>query len=135
MKLKSHVNNTFVALDVGQFGSFGYQMFKNQCRLKYNTTRHVDHFIKTTILYGNSTTTEEWEQAFVNVSGTLKPGYIAALQKVITANAKCILLAGGGKFHAYTLNLYNKLHPQTQCCENVNIIMITARCEFGICCK
>ena len=116
MKLKSHVNNTFVALDVGQFGSAGYQKFKNQCQLKYNITRYVDHFIKT--IYGNSTTTEEWEQTFVNVSGTTKPGYIAALQKVITANAKCILLAGGGVFHTHTLNLYKRLHPQTQCIES-----------------
>ena len=119
LKNGNQLNVTFLAWDVGRFGSATFE--KNKYVWKsYKITQNAQLLF--TAIYGHSTSVEEWENTFVDVSGSTNPGYIALLQMNIAVRARCIVLIGGGSFHRHALNMYKDLHPetQTQCIVNMN---------------
>ena len=74
---KERINATFLAMDVGKYGSFRYS---EQFLVKQEMYAPIKTFITT--LLGNETTLKSWEQSFVDVSPDLTPGIIAMVQKV-----------------------------------------------------
>ena len=55
-------------------------------------------------LYSNTPLSySEWEESFDSVADFSEAGYIGAIQQYVAANAKVLLLAGGGNFQARAL--------------------------------
>ena len=114
---KERINATFLAMDVGKFGSFRYS---KQFLVKQGMYAPIKTFITT--LLGNETTLESWEQSFVDVSPDLTPGIIAMVQKVLAAQSTCLILAGGGTYQQNTEALYistHQKHDEHLCLEKV----------------
>jgi hypothetical protein len=63
-------------------------------------------------LYGNSSTLEEWDQSFYNVSSFKTEGYLAMLQKYLAINGTCLITAGGGSFQWSAIDMYKKEHSK-----------------------
>ena len=95
------LNSTFVAIDVGRFGSKTSERLNSDAVLE-----PVQTFFRT--VYGNSSSLQQWESTFEKISSS--PGYIGFLQKVIATRAKCILLTGSGTFQRHALSMYKELH-------------------------
>jgi len=48
-------------------------------------------------VYNNSLTMEQWEQSFVQATNGIEDnGYIAAMQRTVLENSKCLVMFGGG---------------------------------------
>ena len=104
---KERINATFLAMDVGEFGSYHYS---KQFIEKQGMYAPINTFITT--LLGNETTLESWEQSFVDVSPVLTPGIVAMVQKVLAAQSTCLILAGGGSYQKSTEALYISTHQK-----------------------
>lgn len=103
-KPSSKVDQTFLSIDIGRYGSKKYRSgLPTELGIAFNK------FFQT--LFGTSLTQKEWEKRFELVAGTRDAGYIALLQKVLVTRAKCILFVGGGAFQRHALYLYKTLHP------------------------
>ncbi len=110
VKRERNIHSTFLAWDVGTFGSMFFRDYRNPSKVdSFNVTESIDSFFKA--LYGDSMTMNEWETLFVDISGRTNPGYIAMLQKTVAARGRCLILAGGGSFQRHALVMYRKLHP------------------------
>ena len=100
-----NVAETFLASDVGKYGSGSFE-------LNYSTPS-VDLFKLTEkllqVLYGKHILFEDYNRAFEDISNSNHPAYIAQLQRVIAARARCLLLFGYGSFQHHTLQLYRTL--------------------------
>ena len=97
------IKSTFVAVDVGKYGSKTSMSLNSKSMLEL-----VQVFLRT--LYGYSSSLQHWEQTFEEISEDTTPGYIGYLQKVIATRAKCMLLIGGGTFQEHALKMYRELH-------------------------
>lgn len=104
MKADTALQTTFVALDVGKYGTKGFRYKENPA-----LDAEVDKFLKR--VYGGHMSLHSWEGTFEAVSPVRDTGYMALLQQVIVTRADCILFVGGGAFQRHALNLYRKLHP------------------------
>lgn len=112
---KWKLNTTFLAWDIGRFGSKNFQT--NRISLsKYNISESSSSFFRA--IYGNSTTLDEWEQTFVTAGShaSANPGYIAMLQRTIAAHAACLITAGGGSFQRHALAMHARLHNNQKLC-------------------
>lgn len=109
---RANTTATFLAADVGRFGSYEFQVHKDQWK-RYNISETVRSFIQS--IYGTNYTVKKWEDTFSETSGTTNRGYIAMLQKAVAVRGKCLLVAGGGSFQLHALKLYRSLHPMTRC--------------------
>ena len=49
-------------------------------------------------------------ESFDSVADFSEAGYIGAIQQYVAANAKVLLLAGGGTFQARTLGIHRKIY-------------------------
>ncbi len=108
LKKSTHLESTFLSVDAGSFGSIRYSVRKYFAKCK--VVEHVQNFFQR--IYSGSLNMSDWEQSFVEVSGTTHAGYIAVLQKAVTVRAKCIVLAGGGNFQYHAVNIYKSLHKK-----------------------
>ncbi len=92
---KNHsLKNTFLAMDVGKYGS------KSSGAKKVQGNLGKTLFEK---LYGKENWTfEEWERMFSTISSSENPAYVANLQRTIAAKATCLILIGGGSFQYQT---------------------------------
>ena len=116
IRQREKINVTFLAMDVGEFGSIhNSKKFLQQ----HGMDVPIDNLVTT--LLGNDTTLESWEQSFVDVSPVLTPGIIAMVQKVLAAQSTCLIIAGGGSYQKSTEGLYkeNHLHDQHLCSEKI----------------
>ena len=101
------LNSTFIAFDVGRFGSKTCKRLNSDAVLE-----PVQAFFRT--VYGNSSSLQQWESTFETaVNKHPSPGYVGYLQKEIAIRAKCILLIGGGTFQRHALNVYRQFHRGT----------------------
>ena len=114
VKVQSSLNQTFLAIDIGRFGSHSFTRGWNGSDL----TTEFERFFKA--LYGGvrgargkGATVKEWEKTFEETVKTSDPGYVALLQKVLVAQAQCVVFMGGGSFQRHTLHLYQTIHPHT----------------------
>ena len=107
MRRKSGLNVTFLASDVGRYGTTMTIVSELQ-------KKHVSKIFQTL----TNSTVEEYDMSFETITGKKSKniGYISVLQKTVASRAKCLLLLGGGSYQGHTLNLYKELHPiQEQC--------------------
>ncbi len=120
LKKLSGLNRTFLAVDVGRYGSKGFSVHNLIDRAFLQ--EKYEGLIGS--LYGNSVSVHEWEDGFVRVSGTSNPGYIAALQRTVASEASCILLAGRGSFQLNTYRAYLARHKGQAC-----FAVLNSKCE------
>ena len=118
MKLGSVINSTniinntmFVAMDLGRFGD---RVVENYI-YKYIIKNIETEVFKT--VYNNSLTMQKWEQSFIQATnGITDSGYIAAMQRTIVENGRCLVLFGGGSNFQRTLLLtYKEKHAKETC--------------------
>ena len=102
-KQQSRLNTTLLAIDMGKFGRKGTGEFN---------TIFKDFFSS---LYGTELTVHGWEDSFENVAHTNVSGYVALLQEVLVAQAKCVVFIGGGSFQRHTYFLYKQVHRTEPC--------------------
>ncbi len=108
----ANTTNTFLSLDIGKFGSYEFEVHKNQWNV-HDVSEKLKTFYKS--IYAKSFTITDWENTFTDVSGTTNQGYIAILQKAIAIHGKCLLLAGGGSFQLHALKLKRNINPKSRC--------------------
>ena len=104
-------NVMFMSMDLGQFGDIEANSFLSE---------ELMHYIETSIfqiVYNNSLTMEEWEQSFVQATnGITDNGYIAAMQRTILENSKCLVMFGGrSNFQRSLLLSYKEKHKNENC--------------------
>ena len=118
-KLKVVINNstniinstTFVAMDLGRFGDGVAENFMYK-----NVINDIETEVFKTV-YNNSLTMQKWEQSFIqSTNGITDSGYIAAMQRTIVENSRCLVLLGGkSKFQESLLSTYKEKHVNTMC--------------------
>ena len=106
---ESGLNTTFLAADMGRFGSNTFSHAKNHEEVK---RKFENDFFKA--VYGPEFSVENWEDSFQTVANTTDAGYIGQLQGVLVAHAECIVFIGGGFLQMRFKSLYLQAHPQKQ---------------------
>ena len=108
----------FLATDVGKYGSNTFGLSK----LVPDTVDLIgstEELLK--MLFGEPIRLEDYNRRFEDISNSTHPTYLAQLQRVIAAKARCLLMIGGGNFQQQAGNLYRELHANqsTQCFKTV----------------
>lgn len=101
----------FVAMDLGRFGDRVVESFIHKSIIK-KIEREI--FL---MMYNNSLSMWKWEKSFIQVTnGITDSGYIAALQRTIVENSRCLVLFGGRSNFQRTLLLnYKENHDNKTC--------------------
>ena len=116
----THIKNVFLSMDIGKYGSSGN---------RENDPNKYKSFI--TSIYGSGSSIDMWEKSFEAVTDLREAGYIAALQKALVAEARCVVAVGGGSFQRHTLILHKNasnakgrsrlcVHIIQECSKNLN---------------
>lgn len=102
------LKTTFLSMDIGKYGSSSdASSFK-----QFNYSNFISG------VYGEAASVEMWEETFERVSATREAGYIALLQKVLVAEAHCLVVVGGGSFQKHAVLLHrmaSKRRGQAPC--------------------
>ena len=94
----------FLAMDTGKYGSYIYR--RNNITTPNRLSTELFN-----ILYSNTSLSySEWEESFDSVADFSEAGYIGSIQQYVAANAKVLLLAGGGTFQARALTMHRNIH-------------------------
>ena len=89
-----------LALDLGRFGDGEAFDIKNDT--VYGLVPKLVN-----IVYESKWNWSEWEDSFVQATGGIEDsGYIASMQKLLVANASCIIIAGAGDFQNSLIKNY-----------------------------
>ena len=98
------INSTiFVAMDLGRFGDKVVENFIDK-----NIINNIETEVFQTV-YNNSLTMQKWEQSFIQATnGITDSGYIAAMQRTIVENSRCLVLFGGKSNYQQALLLAYK---------------------------
>ena len=117
VKNRQHLNATFLAFDVGKYGSADFSLL-NYFGPMGEILTEIRKFFDG--LYNGSISYSEWEDSFMQVSGVKSgsgvAGYVAILQKEIASQGRCIILVGGGSFQQSAGHLHQLNHQgQKQC--------------------
>ena len=122
VKDRQHLNATFLAFDVGKYGSAGFNLlnfFGPMGEILEEMRKFFDS------LYNGSISYSEWEDSFVEVggvkSGSGVAGYVAILQKEIASQGRCIILIGGGSFQESAGHLHQLHHQGQKQCTFINV--------------
>ena len=104
-------NVLFMSMDLGKFGDIEARLFLTEKLMSYIKTRIFQ------IVYNNSLTMEQWEQSFVQATNSITDnGYIAAMQRTILENSKCLVMFGGrSNFQRSLLLSYKEKHMNKSC--------------------
>lgn len=113
MALKMGFRKTFLAIDIGKYGSNSFKTTGDDSNLGNEFRKFFS------ALYNNQATVKSWENSFEEVAQTSDSGYIALLQKMIVTQAKCVVFVGGGSFQKHALHLYRSRVPQSQWCIHI----------------
>ena len=114
LKSSHGISDTFLAMDVGKFGSSG--------SMRNNFQPYGELLFKS--IYEEQWTFEQWERSFESSASSDNPAYVANLQRTLAASSQCLILFGGGGFQSQARNLYEKLHPDSK-----------SWCIFRVCSK
>ena len=116
VKSRQNMSTTFLAFDVGKYGSSGFFLGKHGPIEGVIAEMHK--FFDS--LYKGSISYSEWEDSFVEVSGVEfghgVSGYVAVLQKEIAIQGQCIILIGGGSFQESAGKLHQLAHQEQKQC-------------------
>ena len=118
---RSGLNHTFLAIDIGRYGSNSFHSAGDGTDLSVEFER----FFRA--VQGQRLSVASWEDSFEDVAHTTDSGYVALLQKVLVVQAKCVVFIGGGSFQKHALRLYRQAHPdhRSQC------IRIVSECTLA----
>ena len=107
----SSTNTKFLAMDLGRFGDRVVENYIYKYIIK-NIETELFHTI-----YNNSLTMQKWEQSFIQATnGITDSGYIAAMQRTIVENGRCLVLFGGrSNFQRTLLLTYKEKHSNETC--------------------
>jgi hypothetical protein len=110
-KVSHNISSVLLTMDCREQGSSGFQfegsiypLMSNSVSILYNK------------LYGNSSTLEEWDQSFYNVSSFKTEGYLAMLQKYLASSGACLITAGGGYFQQTAHTMYKQHTSEEKRC-------------------
>ena len=105
----------FVALDLGRFGDRTVENFIHKSIIKNIETEIFQ------TMYSNTLTMWKWEQSFIQASGGITDsGYVAAMQRTIVENGRCLVLFGGrSNFQRSLLLTYKEKHANEACIKEV----------------
>jgi len=85
----------------------------------------VEEQVKHTVegLYDRQWTFEQWEKSFSQATGGVEDkGYTAAVQRGLASQGSCLILLGGGEFHALALKHYvDRTEPHDRCIDLICI--------------
>ena len=109
VKEQSGLNRTFLAIDMGRYGSNSIHDTGEGSQL----SAEFNKFFRA--LYGTGLSPSSWEESFEHVAHTTDSGYVALLQKVLVVQAKCVVFIGGGSFQKHAQSLYLQTHRTEQC--------------------
>jgi len=110
--ISSISNNTvFMAMDLGRFGDSIAERFINKTVINF-----IEQKVFQTV-YNNSLTMKKWEQSFIQATnGITDSGYIAAMQRTILENSRCLIMFGGrSNFQRSLLLTYKEKHGNQSC--------------------
>ena len=131
-------SSIFFSTDAGKFGSAAFRKidpnnFNHDAILKYpgseklkkNTKKYYFHedvletgLIKLhKLLYGKVVPLHKRIESIVS---NRSPGYIALLEMTLTANATCVVLAGGGEFHTRIMKFHTIMKSSLNCIEELS---------------
>ena len=121
-KARTGIAATFLAIDVGTYGSKGFHIFPAVGKV---VLPPVEEFFSA--LFDNKTSLQEWEDTFssVGLGQTKTSGYIAMMQKVVAARGDILILVGSSvksSFQTTGRDLYHKFH------EKGEIIELDSKC-------
>ena len=118
VKDRQHLNATYLAFDVGKYGSAGLFYLLRVIGPMGEILTEMRTFFDS--LYNGSISYSEWEDSYVEVSGVKSgsgvAGYVAILQKEIASQGRCIILVGGGSFQQSAGHLYQLNHQGKKQC-------------------
>jgi hypothetical protein len=101
-------SNALVTIDTGE--NMGSSTFRD----KHNVTQFSLNAFRR--LYDNRWSVKEWDKSFIKAAGGVTDkGYRAALQRVLTSRADCLVLVGGGDFQAMAVVDYTRYHNSSEC--------------------
>ena len=110
LKNEHEVDAVFLTMDCRDSGSYMFKIASPDDVTAMANNAMIKLF---SMLYGNSSTLEEWDRSFENtVSFPKVTGYIALVQKHLAAKGTCLLTVGGGSFQSTAHQLYSTYHPQ-----------------------
>ena len=118
MKKKYAIESVFLAMDCRKQGSYGYRITNGKLTEKTQTIVSNVSALLYRKLYRNSSSLEDWDDSFDNISSYKAPGYIAQLQKELAASGTCLLTAGGGTFQDSAKALHHHMHT-THCVHDI----------------
>ena len=112
LKKRYRLKRVFVSVDIGKYGS------KSFVKKKYfGHFKDMTSFLRNA--YQGKMSIKKWENSFKDVARSNDAGYIASLQQLLVAKAKCVLFVGGGTFQKHTLHMFQQLHRKhTAMCVN-----------------
>jgi hypothetical protein len=110
-KSKYNIKDVLLTMDSRKQGSETFLLRRNAMLAMMAGTVNILY----NRLYGNSSTLEEWDQSFYNVSSFKTEGYLAMLQKYLAASGTCLITAGGGTFQETAIKMYHQYHPGLKC--------------------
>ena len=100
----------FMSMDLGRFGDVAASSYMSQELINYVKERIFQ------VVYNNSLTMDQWEQSFIQATnGITDNGYIAAMQRTILVNSKCLVMFGGASNFQRNLLLSYKESRNNSC--------------------
>ena len=122
IKTRTGITATFLAIDVGTYGSKGFHIFPAKGKA---VLPPVEEFFSA--LFDNKTSLQEWEDTFTSVGlgQTKTSGYIAMMQKVVAVRGDVLILVGSrakSTFQTTSKGLYHKFHGKGE------IIELNSKC-------
>lgn len=117
----SGLNHTFLAIDIGKYGSNSFHSTGDGSDLDVEFER----FFRA--VHGHRLSVDSWEHSFEDVAHSTDSGYVALLQKVLVVQAKCVVFIGGGSFQKHALHLYKQAHPD----QHSQCIRIVSECTLA----
>ena len=94
----------FLAMDTGKYGSSHFRRNHIASSDKLSKELFNRLYRDTSLSYS------EWEESFNSVADFSEAGYIGAVQQYVAANAKVLLLAGGGTFQDKTKEIHDRIY-------------------------
>ena len=115
LKMSYRLNKVFVSMDIGKYGSKSFKVKKY-----FGHFKDMASFLKDA--YQGKMDIKNWEKSFEDVAMSKDAGYIANLQQLLVAKAKCVLFVGGGTFQKHALHMFQQLHrtPRAMCISSIN---------------
>ena len=105
----------FMSLDLGRFGDKTQTLFISPPMIS-----SIEDTLFQTV-YNGSVTMQEWESSFIDsTNGITDSGYIAAVQRTILDNSKCLIMFGGrSNFQRSIAVEFKEKHGNNSCIYNV----------------